>query len=167
MYCNPNSLLSIQFFFVSGPKPPPNFRVTDTSDIQITVEWDAAPSSIVHQYMLTYDPPTGQPASPSVIFPFEERLRTITNLMSNTQYTFTLVAVSGTVSGQIETTSTPVTLRNGRNFTPCITNLLSAGLTQFTCCHHQNNLGCAILVGNATFQWSAHLRRCSVYTSAY
>ena len=30
----------------------------------------------------------------------------------------------------------------------------SCQLTQFICCHHQNNLGCAILVGNATVRIS-------------
>ncbi len=76
---------------LTGPKAPLNFRVTDTSDTEITVEWDPAPSNIVHQYRMTYNPPVGLPASPIENIPFQDRKSTITNVMSNTQYTFTLV----------------------------------------------------------------------------
>ena len=42
-------------------------------------------------------------------------------------------------------------------------------LTQFTWCHHQNNLRCAILVGNVTVRYSVkcYFRQCSIYTHTY
>ena len=44
--------------------------------------------------------------------------------------------------------------------------VLKGLLTHFTWRHHQNNLRCAILMGNVTvpIQWSAHFRRRSIYT---
>ncbi|XP_072045801.1 tyrosine-protein phosphatase 10D-like, partial [Amphiura filiformis] len=100
------------------PLPPVNFYAVGEEEDSVTLAWSNPPTSVVDEYVISYEPNVGSPQSP-IILPAGTNSATINGLSPGSQYSFSIYSVAGTAPGDIRTVSeeieitsvTPVSMR--------------------------------------------------------
>ncbi|XP_072042811.1 uncharacterized protein [Amphiura filiformis] len=80
---------------VQGPSAPSNLQCSSISSTSLRFTWSAPSSSSFDNYLVTYTPSNGSPASPISVQPSDSRDVTLTNLLPNTNYNISIVTVAG------------------------------------------------------------------------
>lgn len=94
------------------PLPAINFFSVGVEEETVTLAWNN-PDGVVHEYIVTYDPNTGNPAGP-ITLPVSANSLTIENLRAGSQYSFSIVSVAGNRPQDIQTVSEPVEIISGK-----------------------------------------------------
>ena len=95
------------------PVPPLNFYAVGEDEDSVTLAWSNPPNARVDEYIVSYEPNSGNPPSP-IILPVTTNSVTIGDLLAGGQYSFTIMSVAGTGPGDIRTVSEPVQITSGK-----------------------------------------------------